>query len=72
MGKMETWEYEVKQAPLAVNEVRSGLRRVEEESVVAMKITCQCGSPMIKRKNSEGKLFWGCTTFPKCRHTRAI
>lgn len=28
----------------------------------------KCGASMVKRRGSKG-WFWGCTTFPRCRHT---
>ena len=31
------------------------------------KICPECGSPMIVRRSRFGKLFYGCSTFPKCR-----
>lgn len=30
---------------------------------------CVCGASMVKRKNPRGEAFWGCSTYPKCRHT---
>jgi hypothetical protein len=33
---------------------------------------CICGSSMVERKGKEGKLFFGCSKFPTCRHTKAI
>ncbi|MEW6764191.1 MAG: restriction endonuclease [Pseudomonadota bacterium] len=36
----------------------------------------KCGSPMVKRHATRGantgQSFWGCSTYPKCRGTRAI
>lgn len=32
--------------------------------------TCKCGAPMVLRKNKQGGEFWGCSTYPKCRHTQ--
>ncbi|HPG61392.1 MAG TPA: restriction endonuclease [Casimicrobium sp.] len=32
--------------------------------------TCvNCGTKMIERAGRSGPAFWGCTAFPKCRHT---
>ena len=31
------------------------------------KVCPECGSPMIVRRSRFGKLFYGCSTFPKCR-----
>lgn len=31
----------------------------------------RCGSPLLKRTNrGSGSEFWGCSTFPRCRHTQ--
>lgn len=35
-------------------------------------VTCACGAPMVARKSKEGKAFWGCSTFPTCRKTKAM
>lgn len=35
-------------------------------------VTCRCGSEMVIRKNRQGQEFYGCSTFPKCRHTRSV
>ena len=29
-----------------------------------------CGSPMLKRHDRNGKAFWGCPEYPRCRGTR--
>lgn len=32
--------------------------------------TCRCGAPMmLRRRKADGAAFWGCSTFPRCRHT---
>jgi restriction system protein len=33
---------------------------------------CICGSQMVQRKGKEGKPFYGCSEFPKCRYTKSI
>lgn len=34
---------------------------------------CSCGAPMRRReRRRDGVAFWGCSTFPACRSTRAI
>src|SRR5690606_16718533 len=35
-------------------------------------VMCQCGAPMVKRKNKLGIEFWGCSRFPACRHTKSV
>lgn len=32
----------------------------------------KCGSAMVTRNSKQGKSFWGCSQFPKCRITRII
>jgi Topoisomerase DNA binding C4 zinc finger len=32
----------------------------------------RCGAVMVKRRNKQGKAFWGCSTFPRCRGTREV
>ncbi|MEO0533785.1 MAG: DUF2726 domain-containing protein [Cyanobacteria bacterium P01_A01_bin.123] len=40
------------------------------------KICPQCGSPMVarvaQRGSNAGKSFWGCSAYPKCKHTEAV
>jgi restriction system protein len=44
-----------------------------ESKTAAPAATCSsCGSKMIVRKSREGKSFLGCSSFPKCRQTRAL
>jgi hypothetical protein len=32
---------------------------------------CRCGAPMVLRhRRSDGAAFYGCATFPACRHTQ--
>ena len=34
---------------------------------------CRCGSSMVLRhRKADGAAFWGCSAFPKCRHTEPI
>lgn len=35
-------------------------------------IVCSCGALMILRKGRDGKSFYGCSSFPRCRHTRSV
>ncbi|MOA48010.1 DNA topoisomerase I [compost metagenome] len=35
-------------------------------------VICQCGAPMVKRKNKSGVTFFGCSKYPQCKHTKAI
>lgn len=35
--------------------------------------TCRCGAPMMLRhRKVDGAAFWGCSTFPRCRHTEPV
>lgn len=35
--------------------------------------TCRCGEPMVLRhRKADGAPFWGCSTFPRCRHTEPV
>ncbi|MFD2115603.1 restriction endonuclease [Paenibacillus yanchengensis] len=38
----------------------------------ATKDVCSCGAKLVLRKSREGKQFYGCSTFPKCRVTRSM
>ena len=38
----------------------------------ASKDACSCGAEMVLRKSRDGKQFYGCTSFPKCRVTRSV
>ncbi|MGF7031344.1 RsiW-degrading membrane proteinase PrsW (M82 family) [Paenibacillus mucilaginosus] len=38
----------------------------------AVSVTCSCGASMVVRKSREGRSFYGCSTFPGCRHTKSI
>lgn len=34
---------------------------------------CRCGAPMVlRRRKADGATFWGCSTFPTCRHTQPV
>lgn len=35
--------------------------------------TCKCSAVMVLRhRKADGAAFWGCSTFPRCRHTLAV
>jgi len=38
----------------------------------ASKDACSCGAEMVLRKSRDGKQFYGCSSFPKCRVTRSV
>lgn len=34
---------------------------------------CRCGAPMVlRRRKADGEPFFGCSTFPRCRHTAPV
>jgi len=51
------------------------LKRPRAKSTSA-KTCAKCGSPMVlrsaKKGANTGSKFWGCSTFPKCRHTEPL
>lgn len=54
--------------------IAAEMRRAAEEGRTApedVKICPACGRPMVKRRGRYGE-FFGCTGFPKCRHTEKI
>jgi NAD(P)H-dependent flavin oxidoreductase YrpB (nitropropane dioxygenase family) len=48
----------------------------EDEDETTEKICPKCSSKMVKRKAKQGpyagKLFWGCSTYPRCKHIEPI
>ena len=47
------------------------LDRPPPPNLSAGRAPCQCGAEMVLRhRKSDGEAFWGCSTFPRCRHTR--
>lgn len=71
-GKWKPGNKESKKIPKTVKPTISELQSAQNQLAVSSDSTCTCGAPMIKRKSREGNEFWGCTSFPKCRHTRSI
>ncbi|MFD1954823.1 topoisomerase DNA-binding C4 zinc finger domain-containing protein [Paenibacillus thailandensis] len=48
-------------------------KAVREAAAGASLPSCPaCGSYMVQRKNKEGKSFYGCSNYPKCRTTKSI
>lgn len=44
-----------------------------KQKVKAKPIKCVCGAQMVSKKNRHsGRSFYGCTTYPKCSHTKSI
>ncbi len=52
--------------------VKKELSSTRKEVAVTSSVTCKCGAVMIKRKTKTGEEFYGCTTFPACRHTKSM
>lgn len=48
--------------------------KAQKEVVTASSpmICSKCGAPMVRRKSRQGEEFFGCSTFPRCRSTKAI
>jgi len=46
--------------------------KAARSQAAASKETCTCGAEMVLRKSRDGKQFYGCSTFPKCRVTRSV
>jgi restriction system protein len=49
-------------------------KKEEVQTAIVKEETCpKCGSKLVKRINQkDGKSFWGCSSFPKCRFTKTI
>lgn len=71
-GKWKPGNKESKKIPKSVKSTISELQTAQNQLAVSSDSICTCGAAMIKRKSREGKEFWGCTSFPKCRHTKSI
>ncbi|NGP61391.1 hypothetical protein FLT15_24480 [Paenibacillus thiaminolyticus] len=48
------------------------IAKAKKEVAASRTVICKCGAPMTRRKNKQGVEFWGCSNFPRCRHTKAI
>ena len=68
------WNPEGKKGASPPSEIppRAELQEARAQVATASEMMCTCGAPMVQRKGREGKPFWGCSTFPKCRHTKSI
>lgn len=50
------------------NTLESTIKQSKTASLACDTPTCPiCGAPMVARRSKYGKLFYGCSTFPKCR-----
>ncbi|SHN80807.1 restriction system protein [Paenibacillus sp. ov031] len=47
-------------------------KKEQSLSKTVSNIKCSCGAAMVKRKNKNGAEFWGCSSYPTCRKTKAI
>nr|WP_283775730.1 restriction endonuclease [Bacillus altitudinis] len=44
-----------------------------KQQVKAKPIKCVCGAEMVSKENKQsGRSFYGCTTYPKCSHTKSM
>jgi restriction system protein len=52
---------------------KSQIEIARSQVAVDSSIICKCGANMVKRRSKkDGMHFWGCSTYPKCRHTKSI
>lgn len=66
-------ERESRRAPTTSVPDGEGLPVAAPEASVGEARPCRCGSSMVlRRRKADGAAFWGCSTFPKCRHTEPI
>ena len=57
-------------APPAVPVPEGAVAPADPDGGVEDARTCRCGEPMVVRhRKADGAAFWGCSTFPQCRHT---
>lgn len=69
-GKWQPTNKKVKSVPAPTQQAKTSLSKPNTNSKDT--ITCQCGAPMVKRKNKSGVAFLGCSKYPQCKHTKAI
>ncbi|WDV94188.1 restriction endonuclease [Brevibacillus parabrevis] len=68
-GKWKPVKKRNSQTKSAVNEILQS----RLEAAATRTVICQCGSPMVKRKNNKtGEGFWGCSKYPNCKKTKPI
>ena len=68
------WQPGTNQRKSKVSAQSSDRREVKTATLqtAASKDACSCGAEMVLRKSRDGKQFYGCTSFPKCRVTRSV
>ncbi|MFW5436783.1 restriction endonuclease [Paenibacillus apiarius] len=68
------WQPSKKRRPVEKSNAaaNSEITKAKKEVAASSTVTCKCGAPMTRRKNKQGVEFWGCSNFPRCRHTKAI
>ncbi|MFD1956557.1 restriction endonuclease [Paenibacillus thailandensis] len=69
------WQPSKKQRPTEMvteSASRSQISQSRKEVAAASSVACKCGASMVKRKNRQGTEFWGCTSYPRCKHTKAL
>lgn len=76
-NKLKTWgkwQPGVKLRKSSKSAVSSAQSEIKTSTIQAAASidACTCGAEMLLRKNRDGKQFYGCSTFPKCRVTRSV
>ncbi|MCM3292152.1 restriction endonuclease [Paenibacillus sp. MER 180] len=71
-GKWNPGKRTSKKSSREMEVAKAELKQGSKESAASASKTCTCGSPMVRRKSKQGQAFWGCSTYPKCRHTRSV
>ncbi|NOJ69968.1 restriction endonuclease [Paenibacillus alvei] len=71
-GKWNPGKRTSKKSRQEIETAKAEWKKGSKESAATALKTCTCGSPMVRRKSKQGQAFWGCSTYPKCRHTQSI
>ncbi|MGG1555096.1 restriction endonuclease [Paenibacillus ferrarius] len=66
------WKPNQKSMVAVEQTARAQIKKSQAEIATSNDKLCSCGAPMVIRTSKEGKQFMGCSTFPKCRHTKSI
>jgi restriction system protein len=72
--KLRIWgKWQPDNKPIKKKEInQSQAESTTKSKSVPNAMKCTCGAEMVMRKGKEGKSFWGCSTFPRCRQTKSI
>jgi restriction system protein len=66
------WQPTKKRRSKELSRASAEINAAHSQVAAGATVVCVCGAPMVQRRNKEGKLFWGCSKFPNCRHTKSI